>query len=189
MNGYPLVTPYSFSTDVGGEAGTAGEAYAEYVAVADDYGAIQMEVPTAWSDVDGRPETWDSGAEFASVFASPNLNDFQNSWGTPGVIFRVTADKEKVGGHLQMLDESRSLAFIQDCTLDQRYDYNDGFYRGAFDYYNRCGGATDYMILSAVPIQGNSNVLIFVEIQIVNQADLDAADRILATFDIVGNLP
>jgi serine protease Do len=189
LNGDPLVTSYSFSTDVGDEAGAAGEAYTDYVAVTDDYGAIQMEVPTTWSAVDGRPETWDSGAQFASVYASPNLDDFENSWGTPGVKFRATADKEKVGGHIQMLDSSRSLAFLKDCTLDQRYDYNDGVYRGAFDYYNRCGGATDYMILSAVPIQSGTNVLIFVEIQIVNQADLDAADRILATFDIVGNLP
>jgi hypothetical protein len=45
------------------------------------------------------------------------------------------------------------------------------------------------MILSAVPIQDNGNVLIFVEIQIVSQADLDAADHILQTFDIVGGLP
>jgi serine protease Do len=193
LNGDPLVTSFSFSNEVSNDPGAApaaGDAYAEYVAVQDDYGAIQMEVPIGWSEVDGRPETWDSGANFASVYAAPNLNDFQNTWVTPGVMFRATADKEKVGGHLQMLDASRSSALVQDCTLDQRYDYNDGVYRGAFDYYNRCGGtATDYMILSAVPIQGNTNVLIFVEIQIVNQADLDAADRILATFDIVGNLP
>jgi hypothetical protein len=45
------------------------------------------------------------------------------------------------------------------------------------------------MILAAVPIQEGTNVLIFVEVQIVSQADLDAADHILATFDIVGNLP
>jgi serine protease Do len=191
LNGDELVTSFSFSNEVTNDPGTAAEgtAYSDYVAVQDDYGAIQMEVPTGWSDVDGRPETWDSGAEFASVYAAPSLDDFQNSWGTPGVMFRATADKEKVGGHLQMLDASRSSALVQDCALDQRYDYNDGVFRGAFDYYNRCGGSTDYMILSAVPIQGNTNVLIFVEIQIVNQADLDAADRILATFDIVGNLP
>jgi serine protease Do len=189
LNGDPLVTSYSFSTDVGGEAGAAGEAYSEYTAWTDNLEAIQVEVPTSWTDVDGTAWTSDNGADFASIYASPNLDDFENSWGTPGVKFNVTADKEKVGGHIQMLDSSRSLAFLQDCTLDQRYDYNDGYYRGAFDYYNRCGGTTDYMILSAVPIQSGTNVLIFVEIQIVSQADLDAADRILATFDIVGNLP
>ena len=190
LNGDPLVTSFSFSTDVGTDTGTAGEAYSEYTAWTDSLGAIQVEVPTSWTDVDGTPFTSDNGADWAAIGASPNLDDFNGSWGTPGVKFNATADKEKVGGHLQMLDQSRSAAFLQDCTLDQRYDYNDGVYRGAFDYYKRCGGTTtDYMILSAVPIQSGTNVLIFVEIQIVNQADLDAADRILATFDIVGNLP
>ncbi len=49
--------------------------------------------------------------------------------------------------------------------------------------------APDYMILSAVPIQDTGDVLVFVEIQIVSHADLDAADHILQTFDIVGACP
>jgi len=191
LNGDPLVTSFSFSTDVGtGDTATSqGEAYSDYVVVQDDYAAIQMEVPSSWTDVNGTPFTSDNGADWAAITAAPNLDEFRNSWGTPGVIFNVTADKEKVGGHLQMLQATRSATFLQDCQLDDRYDYNDGYYRGAFDYYTRCGGTTDYMILAAVPIQEGTNVLIFVEVQIVSQADLDAADHILATFDIVGNLP
>jgi serine protease Do len=191
LNGDPLVTSFSFSSEVPTEPGTAaeGETYTDYVAVTDDYGAIQVEVPVAWGDLDGAPWTSDSGADFASVYASPDLEQFASTWGTPGVKFNVTADKEKVGGHIQMLDASRSFEFLQDCRLDDRYEYNDGFYRGSFDYYVQCGGTADYMILSAVPIQDTGNVLIFVEVQIVSQSDLDAADRILATFDVVGTLP
>ena len=88
-----------------------------------------------------------------------------------------------------MLDNSRSTAFLSDCSLDDRYEYNDGVYRGFFDYYTQCGGSADYLILSAVPIQNIGDILIFVEIQIVSDADLDAADRILQTFNIVGQLP
>ncbi|HSB90963.1 MAG TPA: S1C family serine protease [Anaerolineales bacterium] len=188
LNGRPLETAFSFSNDVGNETQSGGQAYTDYVAVQDQYGSIQMEVPSSWSDVNGAPETI-SNAVFASIFASPNLTDFNQSWGTPGVIFRVTGHKDKVGGHLQLLQQTRSAAFLRDCTLDNRYDYNDGYYRGAFDYYTNCGGSTDYMILAAVPVQEGTNVLIFVEIQIASQADLDAADHILQTFDIVGNLP
>jgi len=192
LNGDPLVASFSFSNEVGtdpGSAPAAGESYADYVAVTDDYGAIQVEVPSAWGDVDGSPWTSDSGADFSSVYAAPDLEQFANSWGTPGIKFNVTADKDKVGGHVQMLDASRSFEFLRDCKLDDRYEYNDGYYRGFFDYYEKCDGTADYMILAAVPIQDTGNVLIFVEIQIVSQADLDAADRILATFDIVGSLP
>ena len=192
LNGDPLVTSFSFSNEVGTAPGTSpadGEAYTDYVAVADNSGAIQVEVPSAWSDVDGTPWTSDSGADFASVYASPDLQQFDSTWGTPGVKFNVTADKEKVGGHIQLLDSTRSLAFLRDCKLEGRYEYNDGYYRGNYDYYEKCGGAADYMILVAVSIHDSGNILVFVEVQIVSQADLDAADRILATFDVVGSLP
>src|SRR3990172_8113344 len=48
LNGDPLVTSFSFSNEVAPDPGTAaeGETYTDYVAVQDDYGAIQMEVPS-----------------------------------------------------------------------------------------------------------------------------------------------
>jgi serine protease Do len=191
LNGRALETASTFSTELGDTSAPPeeGAAYTEYVTVQDDYDAIQMDVPATWSDVDGRPWTSDNGAEFASIYASPNLEDFEGTWGTPGVKFNVTGEKERVGGHIQMLEASRSMAFLADCTLDDRYEYNDGVYRGFFDYYTSCGGSADYLILSAVPIEDIGDVLVFVEIQIVSDADLDAADRILQTFNIVGQLP
>ncbi|MCX6070068.1 MAG: S1C family serine protease [Chloroflexi bacterium] len=192
LNGDPLATSFSFSSELGGNGGAVpaeGETYGEYVAVTDDYQAIQVEVPAAWSDVDGAPWTWDNGADFASIYAAPDLQQFQENWGTPGVRFNVTADKEKVGGHIQVLDWTRSYDFLVDCELDSRYDYDDGYYRGAFDYYEKCNGTTDYMILAAVPKQNSGDILILLEVQIVSDADLDAAEHILSTFDIVGSLP
>ena len=191
LNGDKLAASYSFSSEIGAEGGTApaeGEAYTDFAAVTDDTGAIQMEVPVSWSDVNGQPWS-DSGTNWASVFAAPSLQEFDNSWGTPGVKFNVTRDKEKIGGHIQVLDWTRGQSFLKDCELDSRYDYDDGYYRGAFDYYTRCGGTTDYMILAAVPKQDAGDVLIWLEVQIASQADLDVAQHILDTFDIVGALP
>jgi serine protease Do len=192
LNGDSLVTSSSFSSQLGGEGGAApaaGETYSEYVAVTDDLGAIKVEVPATWSDVNGEPWTSDNGADFASVYAAPDLETFTESWGTPGVQFNVTADKEKIGGHIQVLDWTRTYEFLKDCRLDSRYDYDDGYYRGAFDYYEDCNGTADYMILAAVPKQGSADVLILLEVQIISDADLDAAEHILTTFDIVGSLP
>ena len=100
-----------------------------------------------------------------------------------------TEDKEKLGGHIQVLDWTRSYDFLSECELDSRYDYDDGFYRGAYDYYEDCSGTADYMVLAAVPKQGSDDILILLEVQIVSDADFDAAERILQTFDIVGSLP
>jgi len=194
LNGDALVASMSFATELGNQGAAApepGQAYTEYTAWTDDLGAIQVEVPTSWVEVDGAPWTSDSGADFASIWAAPNLQDFDGTWGTPGVKFNVTAEKDKVGGHIQSLDDSRNLAFLGDCELDDRYEYNDGFYRGFYDYYTNCGGpgGAGYLILSAVPVQDTGDVLVFVEIQLVTDADVDAADHILQTFDIVGALP
>jgi serine protease Do len=192
LNGDKLGAVSSFSTGAGsGAAGaTDGEAYGEYLAVTDDLAAIQVEIPASWGDVNGEPwEDSGTGAEFASVWAAPSLDDFASSWGTPGVQFNVTADKEKIGGHIQVLDWTRGYDFLDDCELDSRYEYDDGIYRGAYDYYVDCGDSADYMILAAVPVADGGDILILLEVQIVTEADLTAAERILASFDVVGRLP
>ncbi len=192
LNGEALTTSASFSSELGSDAApaTEGDAYGDYTVVTDDLGAIQLEVPASWSDVNGEPwEDSGTGAEFASVYAAPDLDKFANSWGTPGVVFNVTADKERIGGHIQVLDWTRTQEFLDDCELDSRYEYNDGYYRGAFDYYEDCGDSADYMILAAVPVADTGDILIWLEVQIVSDADLQAAERILASFAVVGSLP
>lgn len=193
LNGRPLEASFSFEGSVAGEgAGSSdgGETYTGYTAVTDDFGAITVEVPNSWTGVDGR--AWVDGDEVigASIYAAPDLDGFLNTWGTPGVIFNVSDDLARLGGYIQLLDII-SADYRGACELDGRYDYDDGYYRGKFDYFVKCGGSggADYMVLTAVPIDNPGSSLILVEIQILSNADLDAADRILATFDIIGALP
>lgn len=193
LNGRPLETSFSFENSVSGEGAgsSSGEsAYSGYIAVTDDFEAITVEVPDSWSDIDGR--AWLDGGDVigASIYAAPDLDGFLNTWGTPGVIFNASDDLAKLGGYVQLLDII-SADYRGACELDGRYDYDDGFYRGKFDYFVKCGGSggADYMVLTAVPIDDAGSSLILVEIQILSSADLDAADRILATFDIIGALP
>jgi hypothetical protein len=105
--------------------------------------------------------------------------------------FDVSDDLAKLGGYVQVLDIYSDSAFLDDCELDGRYDYDDGFYRGKYDYFVKCGGQpeTRYLILSAVPVDPSRQLIIVVQVQILNSADLDAVDRILATFDVVGAIP
>lgn len=192
LNGRPLELSFTFANELGDQvAGTGTEGgYSEYQTITDDLGAIQMDVPSEWSDIDGRSWEDDTGAEFASVFAAPNLEDFQGTWGTPGVKFDVTKDMALIGGYIQVLDTRRQYGFLDVCELDGRYDYNDTVFRGKFDLFVDCANSgAQYLILSAVPIEDPDAFLILLEIQIVTEADLDAADRILNTFNVVGVLP
>src|SRR3990172_4892444 len=148
--------------------------------------------PSWWKS---RPpgRTWMEDGETlgASIWAAPDLDGFINTWGTPGMKFDVSDDLAKLGGYIQVLDFYRNNTYVTECELDGRYDYDDGFYRGKYDYFVKCGGSggPDYLILSAVPVDTSQQLLIVVQVQILNSSDVDAADRILATFDVVGTLP
>ncbi len=192
LNGRPLELSFSFANELGDQVADTGAAggYSDYRTVTDDLGAIQMDVPVEWTDIDGSSWKDDSGADYASIWAAPNLEDFEGTWGTPGVFFDVTKDMALLGGYVQVLDGTRDKAFLEACELDGRSDYQDVLYRGRYDYYVDCGSAgAHYLILSAVPIEQPDAFLILLEIQIVTEADLDAADRILNTFNVVGALP
>jgi len=57
-------------------------------------------------------------------------------------------------------------------------------YKGAYDLWVNCGGTdTALVILEAYPY--DSLFAVLVQIQIVTEADLEALDVILATFDAV----
>ncbi len=191
LNGDELQAAAFFENQVGGSTddGSTG-AYGSYVAVTDDYGAIQIEVPEAWSDVDGSPWVDDGDVIGASIWASPDLQAFSDTWDVPGVIFNVSDDLARLGGYVQLLDIYRE-DFLANCELDARYEYEDSAFRGKYDVFEKCGGSggPSELVLTAVPRDGSQAYLILVAVTVTTDADLEALDRILATFDVVGSLP
>lgn len=163
--------------------------YTEYMLVTDDAGALQMEVPTAWSEVDGSPWVEQDIVIGASIWAAPNLVDFRDTWTTPGVRFEASDDLATLGGYVQLLDGRRD--YYSSCKLEARYDYSDSLYRGKYDWYNYCGGTTggSAIVLSAVPFDNPGAYLILIQGQMMTQADVDAMQRVLDTFVVVGALP
>ncbi len=192
LNGRELETSFVFDPGVSdpGTNNSSTGSYSGYVLATDDYGAIQVEIPAEWAEVDGSP--WIDGGEVigASIYAAPSLDGFANTWGTPGVIFNVSDDLAKLGGYQQLLDLYRP-NFSSSCKLDGRYDYSDALYRGKYDLFVNCGGpgGASYMILTGVPIDRPTDYLILVEVQMVNSIDVDVAQHILDTFQVVGILP
>ncbi|MEX0788732.1 MAG: S1C family serine protease [Anaerolineales bacterium] len=189
LNGRVLEVSSSFASDLGDTTGGSAGTYSGYTTITDALNAIQVDIPVEWTDVDANPFT-DEGTDWASIWAAPDLQDFHDTWGTPGVEFNVTKDIAQIGGYVQVLDALRQRSFFGDCELDGRYDYEDPLYRGKYDYFVSCGGtSTSFLVLSAVPIDDPNAFLIWVDIQIVSDSDLEAADQILNTFQVVGTLP
>jgi hypothetical protein len=80
--------------------------------------------------------------------------------------------------------------FTSECKLNGRYDYEDQAYRGKYDLFENCGDTGNaFLVLSAVPRDNPQAFLILVEIVITYEADFEALERILSTFQVIGSLP
>jgi serine protease Do len=173
-----------------GSTTTSSGGYSGYTLVKDDYNSIQIAVPNEWTQVDG--SAWIDGGDTigASIWASPDLQQFQNSWSQPGVEFNVSDDLARLGGYIQVLDIYRQ-DYIKQCELVGRYDYTDVAFRGKYDLFRKCDGSggPQELVLTAVPKDNSQAYIIVVAVTITSDADLDALDQILQTFDIVGPLP
>lgn len=176
LNGTPLVPSFSFAQEFNEEVdpeGVAGPTYSEYTTVTDDTGAISVEVPVEWAETDGAPNP-----EFGpSIYASPELQAFIDTWGTPGVIVEVSSTRTSAETEA-VLNE---LDLSADCTKESREPYEDALYSGLLDVWINCGGGeTVALALAVSPPAGNYVIrLLF---QAVEDRDLDAADRALSTF-------
>ncbi len=194
LNGRPLETSFSFESElgsvVGGDPGVSNETYGTYQFVTDDFGSITVELPAEWADVDGSPWVDNGDVIGAGISAAASLDDFFSYWDEPGIFFGASDDLAKLGGYVQLLDILRP-EFVGDCELDGRYDYEDLLYRGKYDLFTNCGGSEGslFMVLTAVPVDDPTEFLILLEVQIVNDGDLEAVDRILDTFEVVATLP
>jgi hypothetical protein len=157
--------------------------YDQYVPITDDSGILTMNVPAAWSDLDG--STWVDnpfGLDVpdgigVQVMASPSIADWNASWNTPGVVFGASAMLDgDIGDLLDVFSP-----FGDECTYSGRYDYDDGVYAGSMDWYDDCGGVgTAQAVIIARPSGGEFTVL--VAITIVTEADMAAADEIVSSF-------
>jgi serine protease Do len=194
INGDKLQQVYSFQQALPTEASGSqtGSGYTSYVTVTDDTGAIKMDVPAEWTDINGSNWETDWGGQpfiAAAISASPDLNAYNNTYGESGVFFAASDRLSQIGGYVELLDGTKGW-YENDCKYDSRNDYADSAYEGQYDIWIDCGSQNGtVLILSARPINNPTAFLILVEVKIVQDADIDALQQILNTFDVVGSLP
>lgn len=189
LNGRELETSFSFASELGDDIqSTSSGSYDEYVLVQDDYGAIQVSIPSIWAEVDGSP--WVDGGDVigAAITAAGSLDNFYEYYDEPGVFFGATDDIAQLGGYIQLLDVYRD-TFRQDCKLEGRYDYEDAAFKGAYDLYTNCAGSQNTLVILSAKPHNTTSILITVMVQLMTDADAAAFDEILRTFDVIGSLP
>jgi len=153
-----------------------------YMTCVDDTVSIQVDVPNYWTDFNGGSWTFDDEVIGVAINAAPNLADFQNYYDVEGIFFGASNEFAKYGGYVQFLDYYTG-TYSEECTLDGRFEYNDGLYRGKYDQYSNCDGVGgfDAYVLSAVDIQDPTSKIILVEVQ-TYPGDIATVQKIMDTF-------
>jgi serine protease Do len=185
LNGRPLVKVFSFAEQGRAEvrANTAAQpGYRKYMRIEDDSGALTMEVPVAWSEVDGSPWTDDAGNVIgARLVAGPPGADEG-----PFVYFAAARQDPDTFDPDAILDQTDFSDLCE--TYEGRNDYSDPAYTGRYDQYSECGAAGGVLfVVVAAPADATFFTLTIV--LALTEADLIAADRIFNTFEVVGELP
>jgi serine protease Do len=203
LNGQPLqvVASYADSGDTGDTGGTSGDTGGDtsstsgYYTVYDDTSAIAVDVPESWVALDGGlwENTWGNQAfKAASVVATTDWEGY-NNFSSPGVWFAASEDWGNLGGYVQLLDGVKGwYRDDYDCDFVERGEYGDEdpVFEGGYDIWEDCGdGGASVIVIGARPKDDPFAYLVLVQVQIMGEADFEALDQILATFDRVGSLP
>ncbi len=188
LNGRELEQSFSFAQELEGDATTDASAasYGEYTTVTDDTGALSVEIPAEWSDVDGAPYQGQDGTQRTDVRAASDLQAFQTGWDTPGMIFTASSQLAQSSSVVAVLDELVDDLSGQ-CTYEGRQPYEDPAYTGQYDTYTACGGVgATYVVVGAVP--ADRSFVIRVQVQANSDRDFEALDRILRSFVVTGGV-
>ena len=157
---------------------------AGFLSCEDDKQQIVIDVPETWLDFNGTEWTYEGEVIGVAISAAPSLTDFDNYYDAPGLFYGASDTFAKWGGYVQFLDWATDI-YRDGCKSDGRYDYNDGYYRGKYDYYTDCGGVggSDAFVLAAVPVADPAAAMIVIYVQFP-AGETDMLDHILSSFYI-----
>jgi serine protease Do len=160
------------------EAPTAADGFVE---VEDSTGRLTVEVPEAWSDVDGRPlADQETGGEIPNVQAAPDLAAFRGDVANSGVSYSMIPRAQDIDATLDFL--VRNVGFDVLCTDAGRTDYSDGEFVGRLQRMENCGNVgTTAVFVVAAPADG-ADTTVEINYQLAADEPAELGDRILATF-------
>lgn len=176
FNGEPID-----AVSVLGQGSGGSQATGDFVTVADDTGVVQVEVPAAWTEVDGTPFEDERGNVYEAVVASSDLAAYRSGWSVPGV--NVLASQGAVSNTTpqDLVDELGSTLPQHGCVSEGTDAYDDGYHVGLYEYWTDCGPEkAQFLVVGATSVANDYVVL--VAVQAVTEADLDAIDRVLGSF-------
>lgn len=178
---------FSLPSDIRQSAGLMQglASYTGYTRITDNEEKISVEVPVEWVDIE--TGEWNYKNKQAGVFlaASGNLANFYTNPSEPGVLIGVSRSLAQSYNMLGLLGlEKKDVP--KKCVYKGRFDYKNQFYAGQYDHFTNCAtGNPGLLIFTAASPDQKS--LILIRIVVASQADLEAVDTIINSFQVLGN--
>jgi len=151
-----------------------------FVNLVDDSGLLTVDVPATWTDVSS--QTWGfPGVDVAgpSLWAAPDRSLFWE-FAVPGVWFGVTSDPAITVEAILDWEDYQTV-----CTFEERQDYFDGVFEGFSETWVNCF-TTDATLVVIAAETADGSTRVFLDIMMVEDADVDALIQIVGTFNLLG---
>jgi serine protease Do len=155
-----------------------------FIDVMDDSETISLRVPETWTD--SASEDWDlgDGPIGVSFTAAPDIQGFNDTWEVPGIFVGVSEDVAASFTPAEVLDV---FDFAEDCTYDDRYDYESANLAGVYDVWADCGGVEGgtFVVLAATPV-GEESPLVLLYINMPTEEDTAVFGELVDTLAVAG---
>ncbi len=147
--------------------------------------AVVALIPADYGDIVSAEWNSKEGDRLGTTLtAAPNIEDFNSTWKTPGIIVKSAID---IGETLDADELLKDEGLEQDCTYDDRYTdertVGDVTYLIDYDWYNNCGDTKSSYVV-ALAQSDPPDEAIFFDFLIAKKADEEAFDVFLKSFSL-----
>lgn len=163
-----------------------GQPYVEFTRVQDDTGTVAFDVPTAWADrVTSQVTT--AGALRPAIAASTDVAALDTATSSTYDIAGLAATVYDVGSDMENTFDvavSQNAPWAFNCADSTRTSFADGSYRGVLGVFAGCNGS--HVVISMAIERIGSGKWMLLNVFAPTMAEVDAASRVLETFDFLG---
>ena len=157
-----------------------------FTTVVDESGTLSLRVPTSWKDLLSEPWDLGDGPIGLAFSAAPDLQQFNDTWNTPGIFVGVSEE------FADTLTPSEVLDFFdlkENCTYDDRYTYQTTTLTGLYDLWNGCGGNDEgtFVVLAALPVDSTTPMLVLYT-NLPTPEDVALFDTLIRSVAVAGAL-
>ncbi len=152
--------------------------------ITDDSGVISLRAPAAWTDTVSEDWVLNEAPVGTAFSAAPDLQGFNDRWDVPGIFIGVSDKVAKAFAPAEVLDV---FDFKDQCSYDDRYDYESANLTGLYDVWADCGDVTGgtFVVLAATP-NGKKSPLLLLYINMPSEQDTQVFGEIVNSLAIAG---